>query len=196
MLGWSWGGVLAFEAARMLAGEVDVRFVGMLDVINLDVNFAVGTLAQIDAADRTRLDRRIAAWIDKTPLRKDWEALFARMSPDTYTQFLRYVQTVGEVLPSDGPGMGSKEYELWTFLDNTLLYQRYRMQPFDVPVHVWQAEDSVRRELDLVDWRRYSRQVERVVTIPGVTHREIVDSGAFHASFRESIEASLGKDAS
>jgi thioesterase domain-containing protein len=192
MLGWSWGGVLAFEAARMLAGEVDVRFVGMLDVINLDVNFAVGTLAQIDAADRTRLDRRIAAWIDKTPLRKDWEALFARMSPDTYTQFLRYVQTVGEVLPSDGPGMGSKEYELWTFLDNTLLYQRYRMQPFDVPVHVWQAEDSVRRELDLVDWRRYSRQVERVVTIPGVTHREIVDSAAFHASFRESIEESLG----
>ena len=196
MLGWSWGGVLAFEAARMLAGEVDVRFVGMLDVINLDVNFAVGTLARIDAADRARLDRRIAAWIDKTPLRKDWEALFARMSPDTYTQFLRYVQTVGEVLPSDGPGMGSKEYELWTFLDNTLLYQRYRMQPFDVPVHVWQAEDSVRRELDLVDWRRYSRQVERVVTIPGVTHREIVDSAAFHASFRESIEASLGRDAS
>jgi thioesterase domain-containing protein len=189
LLGWSWGGVLAFEAARMLASDVDVRFVGMLDVINLDVNFAVGTLAAIDAADRARLERRIAAWLDKTPLRSDWEALFARMSADTYTQFLRYVQTVGEALPTDGPGIGSKEYELWTFLDNTLLYQHYKMQPFDAPIHVWQAEDSVRRGLDLVDWRRHSGRVERVMTIPGVTHRQIVDAPAFHASFRESVEA-------
>lgn len=172
----------------MLAGAVDVRFVGMLDVINLDVNFATGTLAAIDAADRIRLERRSPR--DRTPMCSDWEALFTCMSPCTYTQFLRYVQTVGEALPSDGPGLGSKEYELWTFLDNTLLYQRYRMEPFDVPVHVWQAEESVRRGLDLVDWRRYSPRVERVLTIPGVTHRQIVDAPAFHASFRDSVEQS------
>jgi amino acid adenylation domain-containing protein len=188
LLGWSWGGVLAFEAARMLGQDVDVRFVGMLDVINLDVNFAVGTLALIDGADRSRLERRIAAWLNKTPMRKDWEALFARMSPEGYTQFLRYVQTSGEALPSDGPGIGSKEYELWTFLDNTLLYQRYRMAPFDVTVHVWHAEDSVTRGLDLVDWRRYTPRVARREIIRGVTHREIVDAPAFHDSFRQSIE--------
>ncbi len=187
MLGWSWGGVLAFEAARMLAGEVEVRFIGMLDVCNLDVNFAVGALAEIDEGDRRRLDRRVAEWLARTPMRHDWENLFARMGPKLYTQFLRYLQTIGSDLPSDGPGVGSKEYELWTFLDNTLLYQRYSMQPLDAPVHVWQAEESVRRGLDLVDWRRYSRRVERSVVIPGVTHREIVDAAAFHASFAESL---------
>ncbi len=191
LLGWSWGGVLAFEAARMLAGEVEVKFVGMLDVCNLDVNFAAGTLASIDEADRQRLQRRIDAWIDRTPLRKDWENLFARMSPELYTQFLRYLQTTGEELPSDGPGIGSKEYELWTFLDNTLLYRRYRMLPFDVPVHVWLAEESIKRKLDHVDWRRYTPRVERLVVVPGVTHREIVESPAFHASFAESVDASL-----
>jgi hypothetical protein len=153
------------------------------------VNFAAGTLATIDEADRARLQARVAAWIDKTPMRNDWEALFARMSPEMYTQFLRYLQTVGEALPSDGPGVGSKEYELWTFLDNTLLYQRYRMQPFDVHVHVWNAENSIKRGLDVVDWRLYTRRVERLEVIPGVTHREIVDAPAFHESFRQSIEA-------
>jgi thioesterase domain-containing protein len=188
LLGWSWGGVLAFEAARLLAGDVDVRFAGMLDVINLDANFAAGTLAMIDEADRERLQRRIALWLDKTPMRADWEALFARMSPQMYTQFLRYLQTTGERLPSDGPGIGSKEYELWTFLDNTLIYQRYRMLPFDVPVHVWQAEDTVKRGLDLVDWRLYTPRMERREVISGVTHRQIVDAPAFHESFAASLD--------
>ena len=175
----------------MIAPEVDVHFVGMLDVCNLDVNFAVGTLAAIDETDRRRLQRTIDAWLDRAPMRKDWDNLFGRMDADLYTQFLRYVQTIGEKLPADGPSIGSKEYELWTFIDNTLLYRRYSMKPLNVPIHAWLAEDSVKRGLDLVDWRRYSRRVERTEIISGVTHREIVESQAFHASFARSIEGCL-----
>ncbi|MFG1349957.1 amino acid adenylation domain-containing protein [Xanthobacter autotrophicus] len=187
LLGWSWGGVLAFEAARLLAGEVEIGFVGMLDVCNLDVNFAVGRLADIASADRARLAAQVAAWLDLAPMRAEWENLFARMDDTLFTQFLRYVETIGGDLPTDGPGLGSREYELFTFIDNTLLYRRFRMAPFDVPVRVWLAENSVARGLDLVDWSRYSPRVDQVEVIAGVTHREIVDSARFHDSFARSL---------
>ena len=61
------------------------------------------------------------------------------------------------------------------------------MAPFDVPVRVWLAENSVARGLDLVDWSRYSPRVGQVEVIPGVTHREIVDSARFHDSFARSL---------
>ena len=63
------------------------------------------------------------------------------------------------------------------------------MRHFDVPVHVWNAEGSIKRGLDVVDWQLYTRRVQRLEIIPGVTHREIVDAPAFHESFRQSIEA-------
>lgn len=195
LLGWSWGGVLAFEAARLIRDEVDVRFVGMLDVCNLDVNFAVGRLADIAPQDRARLVARVARWLDHAPMRADWENLFARMDEALYDQFLRYVETIGGALPTDGPGLGSREYELWTFIDNTVLYRRYRMAPLDVPVRVWMAENSVARGLDLVDWSRYSPRVERVEVVPGVTHREIVDSPRFHDSFARSLDESRRDEA-
>ncbi|MFG1478726.1 amino acid adenylation domain-containing protein [Xanthobacter sp. V4C-4] len=187
LLGWSWGGVLAFEAARLLKGEVDIGFVGMLDVCNLDVSFAVGRLADIAPGDRARLAARVAGWLDKAPMRAEWETLFARMDEPLTAQFLRYVETIGADLPVDGPALGSREYELFTFIDNTLLYRTYRMAPLDVPVRVWLAENSLARGLDLVDWHRYSPRVDQVEVVPGVTHREIVESRRFHDSFARSL---------
>ncbi|MEO1110371.1 MAG: alpha/beta fold hydrolase, partial [Pseudomonadota bacterium] len=186
-LGWSWGGVLAYEAARQLGEDVDLQFVGMLDVCDLDVNFATGTLVQTNPLQEKALSERVADWLPHTKMRPQWEALFRKMDKDLFRQFLRYVQTAGGQLPTDGPNIGSKEYELWTYLDNTLVYRQHITIPADIPIHVWRAEDSLTRKLQLVDWTRYSPRVERIETIPGVTHRQIVDSADFHRSFAQSL---------
>ncbi|GJD53452.1 D-alanine--D-alanyl carrier protein ligase [Methylobacterium crusticola] len=188
LVGWSWGGVLAFEAARMLGRDVDVRLVGMLDVCDLDVNFAVGALPDL-AEDETRaLERRVAAWLDACAMRAEWEDLLRRMDPALHRQFLAYVRAAGP-LPTDGPGIGSREYELWTFIDNTLLYRSYRATPHDCPIRVWLAEDSVARGLNHVDWSRYSARVEGTEIVPGVSHRQIVASPDLHASLARALAA-------
>lgn len=189
LLGWSWGGVLAFEAARMLRQDVDIRFVGMLDVCNLDVSFAAGRLSGLGAADRARISAHVARWLDRAPMRAEWEDMFARMDETLHEQFLAYVDRIGGDLPADGPSIGSREYELFTFVDNTLFYRAYRMAPLDVPVRVWQAETSLARGLDLVDWSLYTPRVEQVEVIPGVSHREIVDSPLFHDSFARALNS-------
>ncbi|GJE18390.1 hypothetical protein AIGOOFII_3114 [Methylobacterium marchantiae] len=194
MLGWSWGGVLAYEAARMLGSRIDLGFVGMLDVCDIDVSFAVGALPVLTPEHRRRLQDNVASWLERSPMRADWEDLFRRMDPELHEQFLAYVAAAPDPLPLDGPGVGSKEYELWTFVDNTLLYRRYRAQPFDCPIRVWLAGNSVERGLNHVDWQRYSRRVEQVTVIPGVTHREIVDSAAFHDSFAASLRPEGARD--
>ncbi len=54
---------------------------------------------------------------------------------------------------------------------------------------VWQAETSLARGLDLVDWSLYTPRVEQVEVIPGVSHREIVDSPLFHDSFARALDS-------
>ncbi|WP_375462993.1 amino acid adenylation domain-containing protein [uncultured Methylobacterium sp.] len=183
LLGWSWGGVLAFEAARMLGSDIDLNFVGMLDVCDLDVSFAVGALPDLTPEATERLERQVGAWLERSPMRGDWEDLFGRMDPGLRVQLLAYVQASGAPLPLDGPGLGSKEYEFWTFVDNTLLFRRYRARPFACPVRVWLAGESIARGLNHVDWSRLTPRVESVDVIAGVTHRQIVDAPAFHDSF-------------
>nr|WP_279292536.1 amino acid adenylation domain-containing protein [Methylobacterium goesingense] len=188
LLGWSWGGVLAYEAARMLGSDVDLTFVGMLDVCDIDVNFAVGALPRLSPEARSARQAQVALWLERSPMRADWEDLFRRMDEGLTAQFLAYVAASGP-LPADGPGLGSKEFELWTFVDNTLLYRGYRAAAFDVPIRVWLAGESLARGLNHVDWSRYSRHVLSRDVIPGVTHREIVDSADFHASFAARLDA-------
>ncbi|MFE1599075.1 amino acid adenylation domain-containing protein [Methylobacterium sp. ID0610] len=192
LLGWSWGGVLAYEAARMLGSEIDLGFVGMLDVCALDTTFAVGALPGLSPGETRHLQETVAAWLERSPMRADWEDLFRRMDAELEAQFLAYVKATGP-LPADGPAIGSKEYELWTFVDNTILYRRYRAEPFDCPIRVWLAGESIARGLNHVDWTRYSRRVLSTDVIPGVSHRAIVDSAQFHDSFAARLAAPAGR---
>ncbi|MEO9516006.1 MAG: thioesterase domain-containing protein [Paracoccaceae bacterium] len=56
-LGWSWGGILAYETARLLGPDYPINFVGMLDVCDLDVNFAVGALVDINPLQERALNK-------------------------------------------------------------------------------------------------------------------------------------------
>ena len=187
LLGWSWGGILAYEAARQLRDEVDIRFVGMLDVCALDAEFAPDAEAFLTEADRARLQADIATWLDRSAMRAEWERLIARMDAKSYIQFLRYVDKSELGLPTDGPDVGSREHIFWTLMENALTFRSYRLQPFDCPIRAWVAEDSLNRGLNVIDWRQYSRRVEQVEILRDTTHLHIVRSEAFHRSFAKSL---------
>ncbi|WP_053194197.1 amino acid adenylation domain-containing protein [Chelatococcus sp. CO-6] len=191
LLGWSWGGILAYETARRLAGEVDLTFVGMLDVCALDAEFAIDAEVSLTEDERTGIERRIAAWLPRTRMRADWEGLIARMDAEVYTRFLAYVLNSPEDLPLDGPDIGSREHIFWTLIENAMIFRNYRLEPSDLPIRAWIAEKSIERGFRLVDWRDYSSRVEAVTLVPDTDHLDIVTAAAFHASFAEQLDASL-----
>jgi len=191
LLGWSWGGILAYEAARLLGGSVDVRFVGMLDVCALDAEFAVGGEKPLEPALRQRLQNDIDAWLAASAMRERWLQLLGRMDATVYTQFLHYVNNSPDTLPLDGPDIGSREHIFWTLMENALVFRDYTLEPLDCRIHAWIAEDSLLRGMNVIDWRKQSSRVERVHAIPGSTHLSIIADPRFHQSFAQSVNESL-----
>ena len=191
LLGWSWGGILAYEAARLLGDSVDVRFVGMLDVCALDAEFAVGGEKPLEPALRQRLQSDIDAWLAVSTMRERWLQLLGRMDATVYTQFLHYVNNSPESLPLDGPDIGSREHIFWTLMENALVFRDYTLEPLDCCIHAWLAEDSLLRGMNVIDWRKQSCRVERVHPIPGSTHLSIIGDPQFHQSFAQSVEQAL-----
>ncbi|WP_084572863.1 non-ribosomal peptide synthetase [Methylocapsa aurea] len=190
-LGWSWGGLLAYEAARMLKDDIDLRMIGMVDVCDMDTDFAVGAIPKFDPGERDDLQRRIAIWLGETRMRADWDRLLSSMDAQAYDQFLRYVGNSEEDLPVDGPDIGSREHTFWVLIDNALIFRRYHMAPFDCPIHSWAAEDSLNRGLNLIDWRSLSRDARAAEIVSGTTHLHIIGATAFHARLALRMEEAL-----
>ncbi|SFK03410.1 non-ribosomal peptide synthetase [Methylocapsa palsarum] len=180
-LGWSWGGLLAYEAARMLKDDIDLRLIAMVDVCDMDTDFAVGAVPAFKPGERDELQRRIIGWLVETRMRADWDRLLGSMDAQAYDQFLRFVGNSEEDLPTDGPDIGSREHTFWVLIDNALIFRRYHMKPFDCPISSWAAEDSLNRGLNLIDWRSLSREARAAEIIPGTTHLHIIGATAFHA---------------
>ncbi|ACK52225.1 amino acid adenylation domain protein [Methylocella silvestris BL2] len=191
-LGWSWGGLLAFEAAKMLKDDVDVRLIGMVDVCDMDTDFAVGAEPAFHPGERDELYRRVMAWLERTQMRADWDRLLQAMDRQAFEQFLHYVGNSEEDLPTDGPEVGSREHTFWILIDNALIFRRYQMRPFDCPIHSWAAEDSLNRGLNLIDWRSLSRQAGAAEIVAGTTHLHIIGAAAFHARLALRIEEAVG----
>ncbi|WP_332852330.1 amino acid adenylation domain-containing protein [Duganella sp. S19_KUP01_CR8] len=191
LLGWSWGGILAYEAARLLGDSVDVRFVGMLDVCALDAEFAVGGEKPLEPSLRLSLQNDIDAWLAVSTMHKRWLELLGRMDATVYTQFLHYVNNSPEPLPLDGPEIGSREHIFWTLMENALVFRDYTLAPLDCRIHAWIAEDSLLRGMNVIDWRKQSSKVERVHAIPGSTHLSIIADPQFHQSFALSVEMTI-----
>ncbi|MBL7405636.1 thioester reductase, partial [Escherichia coli] len=60
-LGWSWGGVLAYETARRLGPDCPLDWVGMLDACALEANFAPGAGRPIEPAERAAHEALVEA---------------------------------------------------------------------------------------------------------------------------------------
>ncbi|MBB2712782.1 non-ribosomal peptide synthetase (plasmid) [Rhizobium sophoriradicis] len=180
-LGWSWGGLLAYEAARTLGNEVDVRMMAMVDVCDLGSEFAIGAKPRFRLGERDALHRDVQAWLQKTKMRPEWDRLLSTMDADTYEQFLRFVGDEKDPLPTDGPDISSREHTFWVLIDNALIFRKHRLVPHDVPIYPWAADDSLNRGLNLIDWRRLSPRACAAEIITGTNHLHMIGSPAFHS---------------
>ncbi|MBB3649591.1 amino acid adenylation domain-containing protein [Rhizobium sp. BK619] len=180
-LGWSWGGLLAYEAARTLGNEVDVRMMAMVDVCDLGSEFAIGAKPRFRPGERDALHRDVEGWLQKTEMRPEWDRLLSTMDADTYDQFLRFVGDEKDPLPTDGPDISSREHTFWVLIDNALIFRKHRLVPHDVPIYPWAADDSLNRGLNLIDWRRLSPRAHAAEIITGTNHLHMIGSPAFHS---------------
>jgi len=190
-LGWSWGGLLAYQAARMLGNDVDLRLVGMIDVCEIGSEFALGAVPQFGPGERDALQAQVTEWLGRTRMRSEWDRLLGSMDALTYEQFLRFIGNEEEELPTDGPDISSREHTFWILIDNALIFRRHRMLPHDCPIHSWTAEDSLHRGLNLIDWRQYSRFANPAEIIAGTTHLHVIGSSAFHSRFAHRIDEAI-----
>jgi len=179
-LGWSWGGVLAYETARRLGPGFPLDWVGMLDACGLEANFAPGAGRPIDPAERAAHAAMLAAWLERSPMRAHWEALRARMDPEAEVQFLRFLAAEPQPLPADGPEVGSRERILWTLIDHALQFRALRLEPGAVPIRSFVAEETCARALPVIDWRPLTSRLLSVETVPETDHLDIVLSPHLH----------------
>jgi amino acid adenylation domain-containing protein len=188
LLGWSWGGVLAFETARHLAGRVPVHAVLMADACGLEPPFAPGAEAPARPGERAALAAATESWLGQSRMRGHWEALRPRMDEATELQFLRFLAAEPQPLPTDGPDLGSRERILHALVDHALLFRALSLAPLDVPIVSFVAERSRAEGKPVIDWRGLSpRAVAEVV--PETDHLDIVLSPAFHDRVREVLQA-------
>ncbi|HBF29912.1 amino acid adenylation domain-containing protein [Rhizobium sp.] len=187
-LGWSWGGLLAYEAARALRDEVDVRMIAMVDVCDLGTEFAIGAKPRFRAGEREQLHRDVTQWLEKTAMRPEWDRLLSMMDADTYDQFLRFVGDEKDPLPLDGPDISSREHTFWVLIDNALIFRQHQLQPLDVPIYSWAADDSLNRGLNLIDWRRLSAKAHPAEIITGTNHLHMIGSAAFHSRLAQRLQ--------
>ena len=190
-LGWSWGGLLAYEAARRLGDEIDLRLITMVDVCDLGTEFAVGAKPRFKLGEREKLHAMVQEWLTRTKMRTEWDRLLGVMDAHTYDQFLRFVGDEKDELPTDGPDISSREHTFWILIDNALIFRRHRLEPHDVPINSWAADDSLNRGLNLIDWRRYSPRATPAEIISGTNHLHVIGSQAFHSRLAQRLKEAL-----
>ena len=190
-LGWSWGGLLAYEAARRLGDEIDLRLITMVDVCDLGTEFAIGSKPRFKPGERDQLHLTVQDWLSQTAMRAEWDRLLGVMDADTYDQFLRFVGDEKDELPTDGPDISSREHTFWILIDNALIFRRHQLQPHNVPIHSWAADDSLNRGLNLIDWRRYSPRANPAEIISGTNHLHVIGSQAFHTRLAHRLNEAL-----
>ena len=190
-LGWSWGGLLAWEAARQLQGQVDLRLIGMVDVCDLGRDFTPGADPEFAPGEREQLERELQDWLGKTKMRPQWDRLIQAMDAECYSQFLRFIGNEAEPLPFDGPEISSREHTFWVLIDNALVFRRHRVQALDVPVASFSAGDSLSRGLNLIDWRRLSVRATPADIVSGTNHLHIIGERAFHERFKARLDGAF-----
>jgi amino acid adenylation domain-containing protein len=190
-LGWSWGGLLAWEAARQLQGEVDLRLVGMVDVCDLGSDFAPGVVPVFAPGERAALEAALADWLGRSRMRPQWDRLIGAMDRECFAQFLRFIGNEADPLPCDGPEIASREHTFWVLIDNALVFRRHLFARLSVPVASFSAGDSLSRGLNLIDWRAWSPRATAAEIIPGTNHLHIIGERQFHERFRERLDAAF-----
>jgi thioesterase domain-containing protein len=167
LLGWSFGGDLAYETARQLEGVLDVRFAGVIDVSELDA----GLYRETQEAGATQDPQR---WISGSRMKTHWEGLLGAMQQDHRNEALDHLRRVAPSVPQDGPEIGSREYDLWVVMRLAWMMRNHRHRPARVPLHAWAAEATLKDpRLVMRPWASFAAVASNHV-IAGVTHKSIL----------------------
>lgn len=180
LLGWSSGGDLAFELARQLQGRIEIVFTGMLDVFE---TAPLRASAPLDAARRAQADEVLAQWLGRSEMAAHWKALFARMDGEELAWVAEQVLNPAQPLPLDGTEDEAAEYLLWATIDKRVQAARYTCARSPLPLHVFLADSSLRREETLRNWADHAPVVSAEV-LPQADHLDIVRHPALCASLK------------
>ncbi|MGV1823960.1 non-ribosomal peptide synthetase [Agrobacterium vitis] len=190
-LGWSWGGLLAYEAAQQLGNDVDLRMIGMVDVCDMGDEFAIGVWPHFEPGVRERTHDAVQRWLKVAPMREAWLTLMAAMDAEVYEQFLHHIVKHNVPLPVDGPDIGSEEHIFWVLLDNAMIFRNYQLKTSQFRIHAFSAEDSVTRGLSVIEWRRYSPNATACELVTGTNHLSIIGKSRFHQRFAQRLDLAI-----
>lgn len=185
LLGWSFGGDLAFATARELErGDRDQApaLVCVVDVF--EGSAPVGRVLTVEESAAAEL--KLARWLERSAMAGRWDALFERMTASERNAALCHLLDEAE-LPLDGPALGSGEYSLWVAFDNAMIMGRYRYGTLGAPLHAFMAGASLERTAPgLRDWSVHATSFSRSV-VEGVDHRAILLAPAFQQEVKRRL---------
>lgn len=185
LLGWSSGGDLAFEVARRLQGRAEIVFTALVDVFETEPLVPSRELAP---AQRAQADEALAAWLARSQMAEQWQALIARMDDGERSWVALQVLDAAQDFPVDGPGDEAAEYLMWATLDKRVQAQRYAYEPSALPVHVFQADSSLTAEGVLRRWQDHA-QVVATEVLPQASHLDIIRHPQLCAALAKALRA-------
>jgi len=185
LLGWSSGGELALETARLLQGRAEVDFLGLVDVFE---SVPFHPRQSLDATAHAQAQPLLESWLARSAMAAQWRGLFALMDEREREALAEHVLAHDGQLPSDGPDLLSREFEQWALLDKRLKAARHVHAPLAIDAHVWQAADSLTRSERLRDWDALVNVVEQRC-IAGAHHLDIIRHPAFMTDLAQALSA-------
>jgi thioesterase domain-containing protein len=193
LLGWSFGGDLAYEVARQLNGLVAVTFLGVVDVTDRKQILALGSAAAAALQGATELHASaVNEWIERSAMKERWQQLLNDMSPAERQAVLSFLASESAALPIDGPSLDSKEYDMWVVIRLSWMKRRYAGEArlaASIPLHNWTAEATSQNES--LRPRAWDLLAEVVLDeqIPGTTHKSILSHKEFINGVRNALSA-------
>ncbi|WP_426140883.1 amino acid adenylation domain-containing protein [Pseudomonas sp. DWP3-1-2] len=185
LLGWSSGGELALETARLLQGRAQVDFLGLVDVFE---SVPFHPQQQLDEGTRAQAQPLLESWLARSAMAARWRGLFALMDDRERDALAEHVLAHGGQLPCDGPDLLSREFEQWALLDKRLKAARHGHAPLAINAHVWQADDSLTRSERLRDWRALVNVVQQHC-VADAHHLDIIRHPGFMADLAQALAA-------
>jgi amino acid adenylation domain-containing protein len=186
IVGFSWGGIIAYEMARRLARTVPVHFVGMIDVHYFSAD-SEGS-EHLTPQRRRDLQDRLLEWIGQSALKHLWTKLLERLTPQQLDVCLSFLE---ERMPlwrqRHEEIVESSEYIDIITANQALMSARYTLQPARIAIRSWVSELSVRNTSRLIDWQRYSPDVKQTV-LSGLDHEELILSAILAQGLSREIE--------
>lgn len=189
VLGWSWGGLLAYELARQLAPVTRVRFVGVVDVFHLAVQMEryLSARAALEPAGDGALEERVA----RSPFRALWERLLARLTTQELQALGIYLRENPRIWASaqTGDPAAHEEYRTIVLFNRIHITRAHRLCPSSLVIRPW-AAGVPEPGAGAVDWSCMSPHAGPLTVIEGASHSTLIRSKAFFRSMNAQMAAS------